>query len=237
MSNKEKAKLVLVVDVSGSMSSLSRQASDGINKLIREQKETPGYCSLELYEFSDDVKLVYSGDIKDYKETYRLKPTNSTALWDAMGISLEKEVNKITKTGKSLRPAVKLFTLVTDGGENSSKTWYDGVNSPAATLSRGFTTSGFSSPQYKEARKSVVPLIEKAKAQGWDFTFLCNDPTVKQMGQSVGIEQTLQYDTNAIEAVYSTTSSKMSRMRGQSMRGEKVVNLYSANEISMMGAK
>jgi hypothetical protein len=238
--SKEKAKLVLVVDISGSMSSLATKASAGINRLIKEQSEAPGYCSLELYEFSDDVKQVYSGDIKEYTKKhgeYRLRATNSTALWDAVGISLIEQMAKTTKSNKSSRPAVKLFTLVTDGMENASKHYTNQRSLPTAVVSRVWQGQTFSPVQTNDERKLVGEVIEKAKAQGWDFTFLCNNPIVQTEGKSVGIDQTLTYATNSIDQVYAATSSKMTRMRGQSISGQKVENLYSANEIAMMSGQ
>lgn len=215
-----KSRLILVVDVSGSMACLAPKASEGINKLIEEQKSVEGYCTLDLYEFNAEVKHVYSGDIRKYKGPYSLHPYGGTAMWDGLGRAITDVTAKIKKTRKASRPGVTLLTLVTDGEENSS---------------REYTTDQVLA--IRNNRKLIAPVIESAKAQGWDFTFLCNNPLVQQSGQSVGINQSIQYDTNAIQQVYAATSSKFARMRGQSISGQKVENLYSANEIAMMSGK
>lgn len=218
--NNNKSRLILVVDISGSMGYLAPKASEGINKLIEEQKSVEGYCTLDLYEFNTEVKHLYSGDIRKFKGPYSLHASGGTAMWDGLGKAITDVSAKIKKTRKASRPGVTLLTLVTDGEENSSREY---TSDQVAAI--------------RDGRKLIAPVIESARAQGWDLTFLCNNPLVQRSGQSIGINQSIQYDTNAIQQVYTATSSKFARMRGQSMSGQQVQNLYSANEIAMMSGK
>ena len=114
---------LIIIDESGSMQSIKTAAIDSVNETIqtirsaqKKHEEQEHYVS--LVTFNDDVKTVYGcvlvDDVKELtNETYR--PDCCTALYDAMGISLNALRKKVAEDDKVL------VTVVTDGYENASK--------------------------------------------------------------------------------------------------------------------
>jgi hypothetical protein len=121
---KDYTKIVFVVDRSGSMSKIAADIIGGYNGFIKEQKAlNHGSCDVSFYQFDDVYESVYENrvlnEVKDLDDkTY--VPRNMTALYDAIG----KTINRLGETLKNLneseRPEKILFVVITDGLENSS---------------------------------------------------------------------------------------------------------------------
>ncbi len=114
---------LIIIDESGSMHSIKKAAVDSVNETIQsiraaeEQHEEQEHF-VSLVTFHNDVKTIYECvPVKDVQEltdeTYR--PNCCTALYDAMGISLNALRAKVAKDEKVL------VTVVTDGYENASR--------------------------------------------------------------------------------------------------------------------
>ena len=113
---------LIIIDESGSMQSIKKAAIDSVNETIQSIRAAEKYEDQEhivsLVTFHNDVKNVYECvPVKEVKEltaeTYR--PKCCTALYDAMGMSLNALLPKVAENDKVL------VTVVTDGEENASK--------------------------------------------------------------------------------------------------------------------
>ena len=114
---------LIIIDESGSMQSIKNAAIDSVNETIQtirsaQKKHEDQEHFVSLVTFNDDVKTVYEcvpvDEVKELTaETYQ--PDCCTALYDAMGISLNALRKKVAEDDKVL------VTVVTDGEENSSK--------------------------------------------------------------------------------------------------------------------
>lgn len=205
-----KTQLTLVVDRSGSMGSsgMKEKAQSGINELIKTERERKinGKMGFTLVEFDDRVDVVQ--DVKDVKEAkdYNLKPRGSTALWDAMASGIETTKNGIAKLRKRDQPKTVMVVVVTDGGENASR-----LNN----------------------QNNIKKMIEELAPQGWDFTFMCNDPILRKTAESIGT-QSHEYSNANTQAIYNAVSGKLGRVRNAIASGQsvtsKVINL-TPNEI------
>jgi uncharacterized protein YegL len=118
---------LIIIDESGSMQSIKKEAIDSVNETLQTiraaQKKHEGQEHfITIVSFNDDVKsickCVSADEAKELTaETYC--PNCSTALYDAMGISLNELRKNVAENDKVL------VTVVTDGYENASKE-YDG---------------------------------------------------------------------------------------------------------------
>ena len=118
---------LIIIDESGSMQSIKTAAIDSVNETIQtirssQKKHEDQEHYVSLVTFNDDVKTIYEcvpvDEVKELTaETYQ--PACCTALYDAMGISLNALRKKVAEDDKVL------VTVVTDGYENASKE-YDG---------------------------------------------------------------------------------------------------------------
>ena len=114
---------LIIIDESGSMQSIKTAAIDSVNETIQiirsaQKKHEEQEHFVSLVTFNDDVKTVYEcvpvDEVKELTaETYQ--PDCCTALYDAMGISLNALCKKVAEDDKVL------VTVVTDGYENASK--------------------------------------------------------------------------------------------------------------------
>lgn len=115
----------VILDRSGSMGAIAYEAVGMYNRFLDEQKALPDYAEFSLIQFDDKYEENYiRKPIKDVDklilgESY--KPRGMTALFDAIG----KSINKIGEELKSMkeydRPKRVLFMILTDGEENASK--------------------------------------------------------------------------------------------------------------------
>jgi hypothetical protein len=113
--------IVVIVDRSGSMSSIRDDAEGGLNTFVNEQKKLENGAYLTIVEFDSRIDRVCDRvDINEAPE-YTLIPRGGTALLDAIGFVISDSL-KYKSKGKTI------VVVVTDGGENSSKEWTrDGI--------------------------------------------------------------------------------------------------------------
>ena len=161
---------LLVVDESGSMSIIERQALVGINETLTtiqkmqkthqnmEQRVTLiTFDSTHQKLFYDNVSARHASPLK----TRDYNPCGGTPLYDAIGMGIAK-INDLTTEDDSV-----LVTIITDGEENCSEE-YD--------------------------LKMIKNLIEKLKKQNWTFTFIgTDDLDVESIAQNMGIDNHLQF--------------------------------------------
>ena len=161
---------LLVVDESGSMSIIERQALVGINetlttiqKMQKTHKDMEQRVTLITFDsihknlFYDNVSARHATPLtsRDYN------PCGGTPLYDAIGMGIAK-VNALTTEDDSV-----LVTIITDGEENCSEE-YD--------------------------LKMIKNLIEKLKKQHWTFTFIgTDDLDVESIALNMGIDNHLQF--------------------------------------------
>ena len=168
---------LIIVDESGSMSSIRQQAFSGMNETLQTIKicaeknpDMEQYVTLITFD-SDHTRFHYDNakgtTVVPLKESdYR--PGGCTPLYDAIGAGIAK-VNAQTQEGDSV-----LVTIITDGYENASRE-YD--------------------------LKMVKNLIDKLTAQNWTFAFIgTDDLDVEGMAASMGISHTLSFARNEKQA-------------------------------------
>lgn len=161
---------LIIVDESGSMSIIRKQAFTGMNETlstVRTMQEkfpdTEQRVTLVTFD-SDHMKWHYNDE--PAKQTHDLSwkaynPCAATPLYDAIGKAVSKLNAQVEKDDNVL------VTIITDGEENCSEEW---------TL------------------KMVRNLIEKLKTQKWTFTLIGTDNLdVEGMAHSMSIDEHLDF--------------------------------------------
>lgn len=116
--------LVFILDRSGSMSGLETDTIGGFNSMLEKQKKESGEAFVTTVLFDDKYELLHDRyDIKGVnllteKEYY---VRGSTALLDAIGITINNIGKALSNTNEEDRPGKVLFVIITDGMENSSR--------------------------------------------------------------------------------------------------------------------
>ena len=161
---------LIIVDESGSMSIIRKQAFAGMNETLKtiralaeQEPEMEQHVSLLTF---DTRGMRYKFDITPAAATSDLawqdyNPCGGTPLYDAIGISVSK-LNAQVGADDNV-----LVTIITDGEENCSREW---------TLTM------------------VRTLIEKLKRQNWTFTLIGTDNLdVEGMAQDFAIDEHLKF--------------------------------------------
>ena len=168
--NSKQVHNLIIVDESGSMSIIHKQAFTGMNETLQTirqmQEKYPDqkqYVTLLTFD-TGHTKWHYDNTPADKTQDLGWKdynPGGGTPLYDAIGKGISK-VNANVTEGDHV-----LVTIITDGEENSSEEW---------TL------------------KMVRNMIEKLKSQNWTFTLIGTDNLdVESMAHSFAIDEHLTF--------------------------------------------
>jgi Mg-chelatase subunit ChlD len=123
---KDLTEIIIVLDKSGSMSSVMSDTIGGFNKFIEEQKKLPGEAkvTLALFDSHGSYKIVNDNEdlqlIKPLTDKVYI-PGGMTALIDAMGLIIDNAGKRLETTSESERPEKVIMVIMTDGEENNSQ--------------------------------------------------------------------------------------------------------------------
>lgn len=182
---------LIILDASGSMQSIYRQALTGVNETLatirRAQQESPEllqYVSLASFSAGANfLNRIYSGvpiaEARDITEKdYPL--LDCTALYDAMGTCISELQQNVGHDDRVL------VTVITDGYENASRTW-----------------SG----------RQIKSLVEELRQMGWTFTYIGADQDVERVAIEIGVHNTLRFSANPVETYAMFEKERKSRRK------------------------
>jgi hypothetical protein len=188
-----RVEIIDITDRSGSMSDIRADVIGGFNTMIEEQKAVKGDARLTYIQFDDHYQVLYAGkNIQDVEplteKTY--VPRGSTALLDAIGLTLNEQGKRIAAEGW----AEKIIVCIrTDGQENASK-------------------------EYK--LDTIKAMIKHAEDHGWVFIFTGADQDAFSAAQNIGISASMQYtsgydksDPHGTSSSYAATSGTIRSLR------------------------
>ena len=164
---------IIILDKSGSMNSIRKEAIDGCNETIgsiraaqkRHHDTQDHYISLAAF-CECGIDMIYDKTPIDEAETLtweKYSPCCMTPLFDAIGNTV-KRMETYTKSIEEFVETSVLVTIITDGYENASKEW----NS-----------------------LEVKKLIEACKEQGWMFSFIGASEDIVNVATHISITNTV----------------------------------------------
>jgi uncharacterized protein YegL len=192
MPQPDLTEIIVILDRSGSMACIRHDMEGGFDTFIGDQTALPGQCRVTLVKFDDVVELVYEGLSVRRVPKLQLEPRGATALYDAIGLTLDAVSTRLHRTPEEARPARVLVVIITDGCENASHT-YD--------------------------RNRVFSRIRKKRdVDGWEFVYFGANQDAYAIGHSMGIDKAYGYATTP--AGTRDVTSGMSESVGSYRRGE-----------------
>jgi uncharacterized protein (DUF1810 family) len=165
---------LIILDESGSMSSIQRIIISGFNELVQSIKgaakqysEQEHFISFISFN-SSNIKTLHDcvpvGALEEIDAT-RYKPNNCTPLYDAIGFGIKQ----LQKNLDSIQNYNVLVTIMTDGLENASKEY---------------------------SLEHIKALIEKLKKEGWTFTYIGTDHDIESVADSLAISNRMKFEKN-----------------------------------------
>lgn len=164
---------LIILDESGSMSSIEQEAISGVNETIqtiraaqKSYEEQQHFVTLVSFN-SSSVKTIYDClEVEKVEELTNKEyvPACSTPLYDAMGDSLTKLRKKVTEEDKAL------VTVITDGYENASHE-YNG--------------------------SAIKQLVESLKQKGWVFTYIGANQNSQEVALNISINNVMNFQTTS----------------------------------------
>lgn len=194
--NSNLTEIVCIIDRSGSMAAIQRDAIGGFNSFLAGQKRLDGEASLTLVLFDheyervlDGVPLSEVGPLTPF--TY--VPRGSTALLDAVGRTIDEVGRRLAATAENERPGKILVCILTDGLENASRFY---------------------------GRRRIQEMIEHQQAKyGWEFQFLAANQDAFAEARRMGIAQRdaapFVADSEGVKEAFSALALRASTARRQ----------------------
>jgi hypothetical protein len=191
----------IILDRTGSMSSIRDDTIGGFNTFLKDQKKEPGIATITLVQFDsvDPYEIIHKfKPIKDVPElTHKTYvPLAMTPLLDAMGRGINDIEKSLTDLSEEERPSKVVVVVITDGQENASQ----------------------------EFRKDqIVKMVrKKTKKDDWQFVFLSADLDAFMDAGRMGVmdHKRLFYAKNPVgsQRAWSGLSTSMSSYRSSAPR-------------------
>ena len=190
---KEKTQVynVVILDKSGSMSSIRRAAVDGFNETLagiqkaqEKFSETQqhyislvAFCSCEMRKLYDKTPVAEALPL-DYEE---YQPCCCTPLYDAMGFTL----TDIRKHVSGQSNSMVVVTIITDGLENASKEF---------------------------TGQTVKKLVEDLRGQGWTFTYMGANQDSVEVAFTLSIRNARNFDYSDDGVLCAASKDSITRM-------------------------
>lgn len=184
--------VTFVLDSSGSMEKIEDDTRGGFNLFLRDQRDEEGDAYVSLYEFNDDVEVVYQDiEIEDApeldEENYR--PGGRTALHDAITRAIGDTEDLLDALQGHEQPDNVIVVVLTDGKENASETPADVVRER----------------------------VEEKRENGWEFMFIGANQdaalTAEQMGMDRDKSLDMSHSGEGSKAAHASTSRRISEAR------------------------
>lgn len=201
--------IFLVVDESGSMSGLTQDTIGGINTLITEQAKDTIPTNLTIVKFEGgNIRVpIENVNVKSIKNFSDYRPAGGTNLLDAIGFTLNKINEILTKTHKEDRPSV-FVQIITDGYENSSR---------------------------KFSRSEIAEMIKDCEKADWIIGYVGANVDAFAESSSLGISSFASsgYNAHNTSDTYSVLSSSLNRTKGMRGLGMNYVDIQASVGASM----
>ena len=171
---------LLILDESGSMQMIYKQALSGANETIQTvraaQKAHPELdqrltfvtfnTAYEGHPTQGNIRTVFNdvpiGEVRDL--TYKdYNPNACTPLYDAMGISITALENKFKEGDRAL------VTIITDGLENASKEYNQGA---------------------------IKAMVDRLREKGWTFVYIGANQDAVEVAKGLSINNHMAYESD-----------------------------------------
>ena len=118
------SEITVILDRSGSMQSIASDAIGGFNAFVQSQRREEGAACLSLVLFDDQYEIPLRAvplAAVPPLTSHSFIPRGSTALFDAVGRTLDDTAGRIATLPVAGRPEKVIIAILTDGEVNASR--------------------------------------------------------------------------------------------------------------------
>lgn len=189
MTNPNRTDLVLIIDRSGSMSSIKSDAEGSINSLLEEYKKIPQDVRVTLVDFDVEIRFLSFVEPAEMVKKYVLSPRGMTALYDAIGTTINTIGKEYAGTDESSRPGKVVVVIATDGEENSSREF---------------------------AQEQIKTMVEHQNLKyNWQFMYIGANQDAYAAAAKMGVQKDMAScyyaNTQGVRSIYSGIAQKIVR--------------------------
>jgi hypothetical protein len=197
MTDKNKTYIGVILDRSGSMTTIKSDMTGGFNTFIKAQKKVEGEAVVSLFQFDSDFETVYKNKPISEVPHLNLIPRGSTALRDAVGKASAIIGEDLAALPEDERPGNVVILVISDGLENASRE--------------------FTGPDIQKIIK------EQTDKYNWNYQYLGANQDAVTAGTNLGFAaaNTLTYGTSQDSVIntWNNLSSSVTRGRKASVSG------------------
>lgn len=215
---KNKTDITIVLDRSGSMESVKSDTIGGFNNFLSSQQQNETEAAISLVQFDDQYETLYID--KDIRQADKLtertfEPRGMTALFDAVGRTINSVGQRLANLDEAERPDKVLMVIMTDGLENASKEF--------------------------SAEKISDMIKHQRNNYNWEFMFIgANQDAVlsaKQIGIATAASITYAANAEGTNLAFAQMASKINAYRSSSAPSALAFNDEDREEQYKAGAK
>lgn len=169
---------LLIIDESGSMSSIAQSAVDTHNRIVTQMAaecetlpDLKQYINSYTFEGRNIIERVPLQPVQpDTIATLHYLPKGLTPLYDAIGLAVTQLERKIMEDPTMENDTRVSVAIITDGLENASKDF---------------------------SHAEILRLITRLKSMGWEFTYYGADHDVEKVARSINIRDSRRFRKTA----------------------------------------
>ena len=187
--------VALVLDASGSMSSIKNATVSTMKEFFESLKSPEDKTVIDLWQFDNRVRhLIKGADIEQggVRAIENYSTSGCTALYDAICIGIDELGKKFEAMNENDRPDAVVFAILTDGFENASQKF--NINDVKARI---------------EHQSSIY---------SWTFRFLAANQDAILTGSEMGLQESACETFDASEEGVRECAAGMARMCSHDIR-------------------
>lgn len=188
--NTNLTQIAFILDRSGSMDSMAKEAIGGFNSFLADQQKEEGEARFSLilfdHEYTPMVENRPIGEVEPLNEK-SYEPRGMTALLDAMGRTIDDLGKQLADMPEVERPGTVIVVTLTDGLENSSHDY-----------------------SYEKLGKMIEYQREAYK---WEFLFLGADITSTEQSKNFSMKDDERIQYARVSEGMSYSSKHISKRR------------------------
>lgn len=196
----------LIVDESGSMMAHRDDTEGGVNAYLAEQRSVPGRATVTLTTFSDRSRVLADRLPVADVPAFTLRPRGSTALYDAVGATIDRCGEWLAGLPEDERPGLVSVEIVTDGRENAST---------------------------DVTAEQLRTLIDRQQTEyAWVFSYMGANQDAILVGAALGVPagRSLTYSTASTLTAFGAKSRQTARLRHATITHHTVADVTYSGE-------